>query len=353
MFISTVIFIFLASEVGLRIKGYRSLHDWIQFLNSSKDKDRYKADPMIGWVNMPGHFLKEIDKNQNKLSVLLDFPPAPEPKFSIDNQEPDNIHITVWPNGARATEKSRVNKATSVLAIGGSFTFGETISDDETFMWKLQEKFPNVQMINAAVGGYGSVRSLYLLKRLLNNRKILPSLVMYGFIEHHEMRNIADPYWMRILYLPHGRNDKDIPAAALDKNGQLIYKTTDPYPRWPLDSYSIVIEELKMLYLNIKNRDNINSRIIVTQKIIHEMKSLCEEKGIDFVTVLLAFEMNPDVDDGYTDYFKNNGINYINCLDKGGNSKQMRVPWDNHPNARMNSVWAQCIEDGLIRHSLL
>jgi hypothetical protein len=76
---------------------------------------------------------------------------------------------------------------TRILVLGDSFTFGEDVSDTETYPHDLQELMPSAEVINMGVHGYGHDQMLLLLKE--EGPRYEPSIVMLGFVEHDIERN--------------------------------------------------------------------------------------------------------------------------------------------------------------------
>ena len=51
------------------------------------------------------------------------------------------IRMTFWPDHTRATAAAPVRADAAVVVLGCSFVQGWALSDEETFAWKLQERF--------------------------------------------------------------------------------------------------------------------------------------------------------------------------------------------------------------------
>ncbi len=74
-----------------------------------------------------------------------------------------------------------------VLIVGDSFTFGDEVSDDETYSYYLQEMFADAEIINMGVHGYGHDQMLILLKG--EGIKYNPDIIIPGFIYEDTYRN--------------------------------------------------------------------------------------------------------------------------------------------------------------------
>jgi len=75
-----------------------------------------------------------------------------------------------------------------ILVLGDSFTFGEEVSDDETYPHHLQALLPDAEVINMGVHGYGHDQMLLLLQKegLLYH----PDIVVLGFLTADMERNL-------------------------------------------------------------------------------------------------------------------------------------------------------------------
>ena len=118
-------------------------------------------DPVLGWRNNPG--VHPADEG------------AHEP-------------MTILADGSRATG-TPAGAGTTVLIVGCSFAEGYGVRDDETFAWKLQQRFPQLRIRDFGVPGYGTYQSLVLLREAMA-QGIQPALVIYGFLPFHADRNV-------------------------------------------------------------------------------------------------------------------------------------------------------------------
>ena len=75
-----------------------------------------------------------------------------------------------------------------ILVLGDSFTFGDHVSDDETYSHYLQELLPHAEVINMGVHGYGHDQMLILLKE--EGVKYEPDIVILGFLPLDMSRNL-------------------------------------------------------------------------------------------------------------------------------------------------------------------
>jgi hypothetical protein len=75
-----------------------------------------------------------------------------------------------------------------ILVLGDSFTFGEEVSDEETYAQGLESALPNCEVLNLGVQGYGHDQMLLYLKE--EGVKYRPDLVILGFTYLDIYRNL-------------------------------------------------------------------------------------------------------------------------------------------------------------------
>jgi hypothetical protein len=74
-----------------------------------------------------------------------------------------------------------------IVVLGDSFTFGEEVSDDETYAHYLEAALPDTEVLNLGVQGYGHDQMLLYLKE--EGVKYHPDLVIVGFASLDTSRN--------------------------------------------------------------------------------------------------------------------------------------------------------------------
>ena len=100
----------------------------------------------------------------------------------------DSYDVLTDNTGARVSreEQTPLPTSPSAIATGCSFTWGQGISNDETFSKKLSEKL-KMPVRNYAEPYYGSVQSYLMLERFANESNLL----IYGFMDDHLYRNVT------------------------------------------------------------------------------------------------------------------------------------------------------------------
>jgi hypothetical protein len=82
---------------------------------------------------------------------------------------------------------------TRILILGDSFTFGNEVSDTETYPYYLQQMLPTAEIINFGVSGYG--HDQMLIYWLEEGFKYHPDIVLLGYGRWGNERNLSEFYF--------------------------------------------------------------------------------------------------------------------------------------------------------------
>ena len=305
----------IGAEILLRVTGIAE--PWSVL--AKNEPAMFEPDPVLGWKAKPG-------------------------KFQIDpySSEGHETHYTILGDGSRATSKNQQSNSYDLVFLGGSFTQGFGVSDEDTFAWKLQSRFPSLQIGNFGVGGYGTYQSLLLLKNLYR-QNMKPAIVIYGFMPFHEERNIANSRWRRVLSEFSRRGHSFLPYCSLGENGNLIEHKPIGYPLLPFREHLALADFAAKFYFRFIDAEEVKRRkdgFAITEKLIDEMNSLAQKNGSSFFVAILG-------DPGqYETFFKNSAIGTIDC--RLALTDEYTVQGEGHPNERAHSAWADRIATYLI-----
>jgi hypothetical protein len=75
-----------------------------------------------------------------------------------------------------------------ILIFGDSFTFGEEVSDEDTYVAALEQMLPGTEVINCGVHGYGHDQMLLYLEE--EGLRYRPDVVILGFVAYDMERNL-------------------------------------------------------------------------------------------------------------------------------------------------------------------
>ncbi|HSD09489.1 MAG TPA: hypothetical protein VLF14_00765, partial [Candidatus Binatia bacterium] len=269
------------------------------------------------WVNKPGHYV---------LPPHLPGGPTRE--------------VTILPDHSRATGAS--GGAERVVLLGCSVTNGYGLSDADTFAWKLQQGHPELRIVNFGTAAYGTFQSLLRMERLLDEPPP-PRIVLYGFITQHEGRNVATYDWLRGLALNSKRGHVAPPYVTLGPGDTLERHPPEAFAIWPLADHLVTVRMAEDAYMHLLTYGRPAQGVEATKRLIGEMADLARSRSTAFAVVFLLEQ--DDEKDEYLEYFRRHRVPFADCVRPLTDDN--RIPGEGHPNAKLNSAWAQCISDKL------
>tara|TARA_B100000959_G_scaffold279359_1_gene339378 strand:+ start:3566 stop:4558 length:993 start_codon:yes stop_codon:yes gene_type:complete len=312
------VFSLILVEFFLRILGFTP---WTYI--PSKNQKMFDFDQNIGWKSKEGVY-DIIASEEYKIKKVL----------------------TVLNNGNRYSGEGSGDQ--QIIIVGGSFTQGWGVNDNETFSYKLQKKLKNFNVKNYGQSGYSGVQSYLLLKELLQESKN-PRLVIYAFIDHHEYRNVARGEWLEMLlkYSKTGHaNSPKVPFATLNKKNELVFHEPSGYLQLPLReqlSFVPIIEKTIMKHTAKKRKKQQKE---VARQVFLEMKNISKEFNSKFLMVNLKSNIIE-----YESFFKKNNISFVDC--NLSLTENYLIKGDYHPNNKAHTIYSKCINDYINKEKLL
>ena len=196
--------------------------------------------------------------------------------------------MTILDDHSRRTAQTPVNAANQCILVGGSFTQGWELSDSETFAWRIQQQLPDVAVRNYGTGRYGTCQSLLLMERILPSIKG-PAVVVYGFIGHHEDRNVAPADWIGILSEYSHRGHVRLPFATWEDGRGLVRQRPAAYLELPLRTHLATVTAMEKIVMTVTAARRTKQKRRVTQEILMAMKRLCDNHRAGFLVAFLNF----------------------------------------------------------------
>ena len=312
----TVTVTLVLGEALLRLNGHGP---WRYETRDIDEPIVHEPDPLLGWRNKAGRY--EI------------------PAYDGSGAE---IPVTLLPGGTRTTGGVGDGKdRPSLIVVGGSFTQGWGVGDSETYTFKLQHRFPGIEVLNYGTGAYGSYQSLLVLEREIPKRP--PAWVIYGFFLHHEVRNVAPAAWLETLNRFSRRNHVALPFATIGDDGVLRRHPPESYLELPLREQLALSAFVEKHLMRRRTKGRARNRREVTERLILEMQAVAREHGSEFAVLVLAAP--DDARRHYRSFLNEHRVRTLDCVVPF--TPETVVPVDGHPNGRMHAIWARCIAAGL------
>jgi hypothetical protein len=317
--VALTIGVFTSAVVGEVIVRVRGHSPWRAITDGGRPVI-HEADEVLGWRKKPGTY------------IMANFTPGASP-----------IEVTLLADGRRATGFDLTPGRPIVALMGCSFTFGWGLTDRDTYAWKLQDRYPGAEIRNYGTIGYGTYQSLLALEQVFAGPE-RPSLVLFGFIQNHESRNIAGATYLGILARNSSRHSSRdqvaLPYCSLGPGGSLVKNPPLRYPEWPLRDYSALVAFLQSKYMSLATQSREAQKRAVTERLLVEMNGLCCRNGAEFAVIMLF-----GTDEGtsrYKAFCEAEGIAFYDCVYELTPDRQIRG--EGHPNAVLNDLWATRID---------
>lgn len=270
-----------------------------------------------------------------------------EGKYLITSSDKAKINkFTIEKDSNRSSGKPKDRTLKEIILVGGSFTQGAGVSDDETFAYQLQLLLPKHKILNFGQAGYGTLQSFLLLNQILENNS-KKSIVIYGFITHHLRRNVARGEWLEILQKSTntGFSQKpSIPFGVIGKNDDLIIKPRTSYLTLPLREKSSLITTIEKVYMKQTTRHRKKYQKKVFLKTVLKMKAIAEKNNNEFIVVNLGLDKK-DQDDFLIEISEKNKFNYLDCRTPDFYSFKLKNEY--HPNNIGHKHFSICISNFL------
>jgi hypothetical protein len=307
--ILAVVFV-LTAEVGLRLKGFEPWRKPEVAVRVEPGGKFYQRHPTLGYTHIPGRYTVFFWDTSFDATHL-----------------PNTLRVTHPIDSYRESQKKE-----EVWIFGCSFTYGWGLSDEETYPWLLQERFPEYEIVNFGVGGYGTIHSLLQFRDALELKT--PRVAVLAYANFQDERNTF--LRQRRKYVVAGRNLGPVaqPYARLDDQGKLQYQFAPiEYTEFPLMRYSALVNFIESNYNRLEDRF-VRSHD-VSKALILEMAKIAREHNVRFV-VAGIFSSPGTLE--MLNFAQEHGISNIDI------SVDLKVPAnrlpDEHPSAVANRQFA-------------
>jgi hypothetical protein len=309
----------LAGEVALRLVG---LGPSPPAQRHAGTPDLHRPDQVLGWRNRPGDH-----------DYPADHPLAP------------GTRVSVLPDGSRdGSPPPEAGQAPELLVLGGSFTQGFLLDDADAWPARLQQRLgASARVVNLANAGYGGVQALLLLEQELAQREQV-GLVVYGFVDHHEVRDAATWWWLRGLRTARGDHNAAIPWVGRGPDGALALQPPVSWPQLPLSTHLALASRLELLWGRVSRKlAPTVSPEEAGEFVVRRMAEACAERGVPFVLASLVAE--EPVRERYRELLAELGGDFVSCEWDG--PEHERGPDGIHPIPTVTARWADCVASGL------
>lgn len=247
------------------------------------DYDRH--DPLMGWL--------------------------PARNYKSDSIETNSLGI----RARREYAFERTPGVRRIVFIGDSYTWGEKtwagpITNEETFVWLIEDRLESTEAINMGVHGWGTDQQLIYLREL--GLKFQPDLVVLGFFEADITRNTVDFFgYSKPVFELQGGELVLTNTPILE--GEAFLETPFELPSFYLGSlirkgWNVVLDRTK--FRPIEGRPEWH----VTRAIFEAARRESEAAGAQFLLVDMPFHVRvraTPVEQTVADWSKETGTHFL------------------------------------------
>lgn len=267
---------------------------------------------------------------------------------SIHSLKKRRIRYTYGKFHNREVNNFKYENNTKILMLGDSLSFGYLVNDNDTFQYKLNQKFDDYYFVNSSVPGWGTSDYTNFYKK---NCKIIKPKYTFIFLNDYDLQRSINSN----LYKLNDRNELISSSNKFYKSKQIL---NDLLVYDYLLNNSHIIQFLRTsIKLIIKNPNQIKStnnqnkeigdldqKILFSKKLFLELKKISTRCNSKLIIIEIKF-YKPLINElNLTYYFLNNNkkffkkhnIYHIKLFDKESelysNYKNYIIPSDGHPN---------------------
>lgn len=313
-----ILFIFASGEILVRLSGFKPFHPVPPKIQVEPGGKFFTRQAAGGYTQLPG-------------------------KFKVTLPTGYSFTVTHDTNALRITHPPRAQTEPSkreIWVMGCSLTHGWCLNDEETYPWLVQEQFPDYEVINCGVEGYGTLQTRLQFQELLQQRG-KPHTVVLAYGTFQDFRNTFIRVRQKSIAALNFLGPMEQPYARFNDKGDLDYFMAPVvYREWPLMRQSALVHFLEDRYNTWEARRSKSEWI--SAELILRFAHYCKEQGIQFVLAGISSDSG-----GMLEFCRQRGVKVVNIsvvLAEPGNTN---LPHDNHPSAKANRVYAQRLTDFL------
>ncbi len=284
----------------------------------------FSTHPRLGYTHLPGQF-----------TVTL-----PATSYSF--------HVTHLDTTLRVTHDLRTydpeQRKDEIWIFGCSFTHGWSLNDEETYPWLLQERFPQYEIVNFGVNGYGTLQSLLQFQEALT-QKNPPKTAIIAYAPIHDQRSTFLRIWQKNVAAWNQLDALAYPYARVNREGKLVSSLAKvEFREFPFMRNSAFAHFIEQTYNRLEERWYDSHQI--TKAIIKEFAELAEKHHVTLIVAgIIAHQNTEDM----LEYAASLGAITGDVSVDLNIRENTNLPHDGHPSASANVQYAKNMEPLLFR----
>ena len=283
------------------------------------------------------------------------------PNVDVTHVKPGIYEVAVHTNnrgmrGSRDVAAIKSERRPRVGVFGCSQTFGETVNDEETYVERLAERLPGVELLNFGVRGYGTDQMLLYYEREAERYDL--DVVVLAFAFYHMKRNDSGFLFYAKPYFELDAGGKlELFGVPVPTPEQLAAEDFSTYT-WDLADRSVLLRWVWQKVRNLRSRDlyAADGRAwALTRALIERFARSATATGAR-VVVMSIDEAQPELEAQLADLTEELGVGLVNLgptlRDAAELGLSYTLPADNHWNAEGHRLVADRLEAWLCNRAL-
>lgn len=262
------------------------------------------------------------------------------------SNEAGAVAMTFWSGGRRASRAAPAPLAPPrrrVALVGGSWMQGYGVVDEETAGFRLQSARPEWLVENFGTGGYGTLQAQLSAELAVDEGRLAPDVVVYGFATFHAMRNVATHAWLAGLRARSGDRLAP-PRAEIDGPRLVVHAPVLALPAWPLERRSALVAAIHERASERALRERDAWAEPVTLRLLRTFPAAMRARSARAIVAILHGSEEEGLG-RYAAAAARGGAAVVDCRYPGdGAQPHLRVGGTGHPNGIVHAHWARCIE---------
>ena len=303
-----------SAEIVLRAAGYKPWKIENVDVAVEPKGNFFTKDSELGYKHLPGKFKVTLNGNYSFNATHLN----------------NSLRITHPLNTYNLPSSTKPE----IWIFGCSFTYGWSLNDNQTYPWLLQEKFPEYEIVNFGVNGYGTLHSFIQFKEALKHGN-KPKIATIAYAGFHDRRNTLLRARSKQMAAWNKLGMLFQPDARLQGDNNFTYSMAKlEYREFPLMQVSALSHFLEVNYNQLE--EGLYRSHEVSQAIIREFYRLAEANNVKLVVA--------GINAGSAKMLEEVNREEIATVDISVDLKipaNNNLPHDLHPSAIANQQYAQ------------
>jgi len=273
----------------------------------------FQKDSILGYKHRPGNFELQLQNGTYCFQATHD-------QYSLRNT---------------SDQRGAEIKRNEIWLFGCSFTYGWSLSDEETFAWKLQSMIPEYRVVNWGVNGYGTIHFYLQLNQALTESN-KPSMIVVNHADFHHERDINTYNYHRSISMWNEFAQIKRPYVYDHSEDALdIRYVGNNYQPWEVATKYILGKYGQFIYERIWDGLHHKESLRTTACILDHIQKLCTQHGITLVVANVGVKKK-----FIQSYVQERKLPYVDLAVDYRQKKWTNLPYDKHPNARAHDWYA-------------